>query len=406
MAALNTNTSIVDYLKSVGKDNSYGARTNLYNTANLNMGAYTGSAQQNVALLNYLKGSGGGSAPAPAAAPAASPTPAPTVAAPTAQPAAMPRTDFVTDIIKQMQEGVAKAKQPVDTARQALIDFYAKLPSATDRYTKLRDEQGVAQQEELVNALARQAIDTTDLIEKIDPAVTERTGDFLVTEGQRTSMVARDQKPLLENLNKLLRNKEREEIGLSGKQNLVQQLLQLSFQDDTLRARPLQMGVDYSVEDMNMAIKLLSDSADRSTEAFFGDQSASESRQSAAESRAFEEMMTGVRQKNAIELENLSSKNSLSNSLTLKNLTKVDEKKAQQTDDTWNSILGRSKNEYDVWKDIDTNQKEYRAKGIDVDALWSAHSALAGKVGVGGDIRSSSLDEMQQLMLGISAMKQ
>lgn len=53
-----TGGSIVDYLGSTGKDSSFGSRQKLYQQAGLQMGNYTGSAQQNTALLNALRGGG------------------------------------------------------------------------------------------------------------------------------------------------------------------------------------------------------------------------------------------------------------------------------------------------------------------------------------------------------------
>lgn len=74
MVKLNTNTSVVDWLKANGADSSFQNRAKLaqqYGIANNN---YTGSAQQNIALLNYFK-QNGLNAPAPAA-PAPAPAPA------------------------------------------------------------------------------------------------------------------------------------------------------------------------------------------------------------------------------------------------------------------------------------------------------------------------------------------
>ena len=59
---LNTDTSIVDYLKSQGDDSSYAARKEL--AASLGISNYSGTAEQNVAMLNALKnGSGASSTP-------------------------------------------------------------------------------------------------------------------------------------------------------------------------------------------------------------------------------------------------------------------------------------------------------------------------------------------------------
>ena len=62
MAKLNTNTSIVDYLKSQGQNSSYSARQDL--AKSLGISNYTGTAEQNVQMLNALKnGSSTSSAP-------------------------------------------------------------------------------------------------------------------------------------------------------------------------------------------------------------------------------------------------------------------------------------------------------------------------------------------------------
>ena len=57
MATLNTQTSVVDFLKSGGKDSSFGARKNLAISQGVvkNAAEYTGSASQNTALLRSLQ---------------------------------------------------------------------------------------------------------------------------------------------------------------------------------------------------------------------------------------------------------------------------------------------------------------------------------------------------------------
>ena len=57
MAELNTKTSIVDYLKSIGKPSDYGSRETLYKQSGLEqrLGAFAGSPNQNTNLLNFLQ---------------------------------------------------------------------------------------------------------------------------------------------------------------------------------------------------------------------------------------------------------------------------------------------------------------------------------------------------------------
>ena len=53
MAKLNTQESVVDYLKSIGEDSSYSARRKI--AANMGISNYTGSETQNIQMLNTLK---------------------------------------------------------------------------------------------------------------------------------------------------------------------------------------------------------------------------------------------------------------------------------------------------------------------------------------------------------------
>src|SRR3990167_3717769 len=64
---LNTGSSVVDYLKSTGKDSSFSSRKSLYETSGLKerLGDYTGSTNQNLAFLKQLQSSTGPALPTP-----------------------------------------------------------------------------------------------------------------------------------------------------------------------------------------------------------------------------------------------------------------------------------------------------------------------------------------------------
>lgn len=95
-----TGTSIVDYLKSTGQASDYGSRSKLATEKGIT--GYTGTATQNIQLLNALRG---GSAPAPTSAPVPSPTPTTSAPAVTTTGAGEPRT--VADLIKMGFTGYA-----------------------------------------------------------------------------------------------------------------------------------------------------------------------------------------------------------------------------------------------------------------------------------------------------------
>lgn len=397
MPAQYTGPSVVDYLSSVGKDSSYGNRANIYKTAGLNMGEYTGNANQNTALLNYLKGSSGSNQPASTPV-IASPTPGGIV---TTTPQPSPRTNYVEQVLQGQQAEKQKYDTVVNQNRQKLIDFYSKLESSTDRFNRLRTENGVAEQEGLVNALTKQAMQQTDLVEAIPDSVNARTGNFFVTEGDRTAIVAREQEPVINNLNKILRNKQYEEIGLAGKQQLVKELLSLSLQDDEMKAKPLVMGVDYSEKDRATAMELLQSMNQQRIGAFSADQDTTD-RKTAADTewqRSLEKLqkqfdmdkeMNAIKFNNDVKLTNMSKSNSNANKA-------ADEEKkmrAAKTEAAFNSIVGDSNTEWDAWNYINSNSDRLRAEGIDVDELWRQHAALKAKVGAGGAIRETADDEL------------
>ncbi len=374
--ALNVQTSIADYLKSLGQPSDYGYRSTLYAKSGLNLGAYGGTAQQNTALLNFLRGGGGNVATTPPAAqPAVAATPTP---APSAPVAATPRLDFVTAGANRILEADKTRADAQVKARQALIDFYAGLKPATERYQEFRTAQNLPAQEELVNALTKNVMGQEDVLAGIEPSVNKRVGDFLVTEEDRGSILAREQKPVIENLNKLLRNKQYEEIGLAGKQALVKELLTYSLQDDALRAKPLEMGVDYTTEDRKIAGDLMKSLFGTQTEAYGADVTAAEKKTATVGEQAFELSKQEKQFAHEIALEKV------------KQAGKTNEKKQTETDKVWNSIVNSSTSEWDVWSKINDNQAALKAKGIDVDELWRKHAALKAAVGGGGQIKGSS----------------
>jgi hypothetical protein len=387
-----TGNSVVDYLKSSGQASDMGSRSALYSSAGLNLGSYSGSAAQNTALLGWLQ-SGSGAAPASApVAPAAPSAPAP-ASVPT-KTTITPDTGARTAYADQLNKDVVKldsAKSAESAAAlKAMQDYFANLPTSTQVYGDLREQNNLPQQEELVNALTKQSMSLTDLVEAVPGSVNERTGDFLVNESDRTAIVAREQQPLLESLTKLLRQKQYEEVGLAGKQNLVKELLTLTMQDQERGAKPLQLGYDYSVRDREIAVDLLQGLNQTKFQAYDADLSSEEKKQQDAADKEFQKLMESIQQNNRVQLENLSSKNSLSNSLTLKAASDKKEAADTKTETAWNSLLGSAKTEYDVFTKLDKEQDKLRAQGIDVDKLWQKHSALAGEVGVGGEIRKSS----------------
>lgn len=313
-----------------------------------------------------------------------------------------PRLDFVRGLTDQMVQSDVAEKAKVDTARTKLVDYYSGLEKPLDRYTRFSNETGLGDQQKLVDNLTKEVMTQQDLVDSIPASVIARSGDFLINDADKTAITAHEQKPVYDNLTKLLRSKQYEEVGLQGKQALVATLLDLSFKGDEMGAKPLQLGVDFTTEDRAIARELFTSMLTSQSSAFSADQNSIDEDRRAAEARAFQEAMFGKQTaaEEASQNRTFAQQEKMNNldfaqQLALKassrsgsgsGSSKID----QKTQDAWNKILASSKTEYDAWKKINQNQSTLRSQGVDVDKLWSLHAALAAKTGTGGQLRSSS----------------
>lgn len=226
--------------------------------------------------MSMIAGAGG--APAPSPAPAAA--------------GGGPRIDFAN---KQQSE--------IDKKRQALINYFKSLPSVENRFKGYLDEHGVTQQQQLVDALTGEIMSTTDRLEMVQDDVNDRSGDFIVTDAQARGIANRERQPIEEFLMKTMRNAEHASIGLQGKQQLVQQLLAMSLEDDERKAKPYEIDLD---EQKSAAERLIA--------AFGGDQDSREAQAAAAVARAHDLMLQNDSQEHDFALENLSHQNQLARS--------------------------------------------------------------------------------------------
>lgn len=320
------------------------------------------------AIENYLKtvsgGQSGNSVPA-------SPKPG-SLSSPTAGPTAYtPTYDFVSQAYDQLINRDSQLAKQQQSAQQRLIDFYNNLEAPQSRFTRIRQEQGVPQQEELVNRLGRQVMDLQDVIGGIDENVTARSGDFFMNEASRDALATKERAPHEENLVELLRQKEREEIGLQGKEQLVQNLLNLSIQGDELRAEPLRLGVDYNREERDIARQILSDMIGSKTSALEADTSRNFQLRRDEADRQF--TLKRDEADRAFDRE-------------MKDRARGEEDE-DMIDSVWQDAIANAETEYDVWQYINVNQDWLRSQGVNIDELWRRHKSLAERVGTGGRLR-------------------
>jgi hypothetical protein len=186
---LNVSTSIVDYLKSIGQPSDFTSRKLLAEKYGIK--DYVGSAEQNVQLLNLLKGGGGSSQTVPAtAAPsssivspvsAISPSPAQQVQPSTTSTQQQPITDLDAQIEQKVTDALNKFLKPVDyaevakqaaqiaqTMNQPLVNAFDELKTTLINQFELAKqdlmEQHQQEKENLVGQWAERGFAPTDPI--------------------------------------------------------------------------------------------------------------------------------------------------------------------------------------------------------------------------------------------------
>ena len=201
--------SIADTLRLQGRASDYSSRKKLYEEMGLGgqYGSYTGSANQNIAFENLVRG--GKPSPKQASTP--------TVSQPTQTPS-LPNNQAGGSI-----GGFNVGK--LTPLQQQYMTAYQNQPSQSGLYNQYANELGIPQQLDVVTGLTRTILDVEGKIKAVEGNVKERTKDFLVTEAQRSRIQTTEEQPLREQYLEALRRKEYEEAGLVGKERLLDQRL-------------------------------------------------------------------------------------------------------------------------------------------------------------------------------------
>ncbi len=134
-----TGNSIVDYLKSIGVDSSFAARSKY--AANYGISNYRGTAEQNLQLLNLMRSSGGATAPAPAQAPATSTL--------SALQQAESQISLLQQSLAQQQEASQQMyatlqKQMADQLQQANSQYQAQLQALQEQLKREQERYNQA----------------------------------------------------------------------------------------------------------------------------------------------------------------------------------------------------------------------------------------------------------------------
>lgn len=91
-------------------------------------------------------------------------------------------------------------EQQAKSLYQSLGSFDKKAQNPLDMYNAALDQLGIADVRTRVTSLRNNLIDTENMLRNVDPNVTARTSNSLVTEAQRQKLVASEQAPIAEQL--------------------------------------------------------------------------------------------------------------------------------------------------------------------------------------------------------------
>ena len=223
-----TGTSIVDYLKSTGKESSFSSRSVLAKEKGIEN--YSGTEEQNTQLLNTLRSSS--SAPAPA--------PAPSSTSPTGIDVVV-TSDSITNA--QKEEEARKIKETADNAQRIATETQeaelAKLkseltpaggapttPSLTTKYEELRASQGVVPIEEEITSIRTEKADLLAQLSKFKKA--EPVG---VSQGFAVGRISEEQQNVQDRIDFLTRQENASTDRLNNKNKYIETVMNLTESD-------------------------------------------------------------------------------------------------------------------------------------------------------------------------------
>lgn len=227
MAELNTNTSVVDYLKSTGKDSSFASRAKLAVEKGIvsDIGQYTGSSSQNTSLLGSLR-----STTTPSS------TPSSGSASSGSDVNSMINKNQENDFTLKTQEdepnirSSSKATQDIfENINNILTDGLEQpdLPSFADRYQELRTEGGLADLEAQLNTLDKEEADIQARLRVRTNAEEGKPVALNVIEGRVTEATRQER----ENLEFIQRQKNYVSNQIQSKTAVIETIMNLEKMD-------------------------------------------------------------------------------------------------------------------------------------------------------------------------------
>jgi len=182
----------------------------------------------------------------------------------------MPSTtaDFYTKQNEENQKFYTDMLDKITAQQKEFLDAYTNQPSMVDELKRLREEQGLPQLEKEIALIDRQILDTEGLLDTLEADINKRIQGMPVSESARRRMLALEGKPLSEQLNQLIRGRTRLGAGLSSKEQVISQMMNLkaSEQDKAINAE--KMKLDFGSQNLDFAAKLFSSEQENKEKAY------------------------------------------------------------------------------------------------------------------------------------------
>jgi len=131
---------------------------------------------------------------------------------------------------------------------QAILSKYASQEKPLDIYSKLETEAGIPQLRTTAGTLMKEVGNVEDILSSIEPDVSARTRESLVTEAQRRGIVQAKSEPWTEKLTKLGTSLGRVMEGLGLAREDVSTKTALALQGQELELKPLEFAYAVKVD--------------------------------------------------------------------------------------------------------------------------------------------------------------
>ncbi len=217
-----TGTSIVDYLKSKGQESSFASRSTLAKEKGISN--YTGTSDQNVQLLNTLRGSSQQVAPAVNTGTDVAATSDSIVNAQREE-----ENKKIRDAI-ETQQRIATETQEAELAKLKSEVLPASgvptAPSLTAKYEELRTSQGVVPIEEEITSIRTEKADLLAQLSKFKKA--EPVG---VVQGFATGRISEEQQNVQDRIDFLTRQESASVDRLNNKNKYIETVMDLTETD-------------------------------------------------------------------------------------------------------------------------------------------------------------------------------